>query len=290
MTLDQAKGMFVGLAIGDALGTTLEFTRPVPDAPLHTEITGGGPFQLRAGTFTDDTSMAIAMARSLVNKGVFDPIDIQEEFWAWYQDGKHSPAGRCFDIGNATSDALNEWSSNYLKPYAGSVEDDTSGNGGIMRIAPAVIFSHLSYEDALVDAVRSSMLTHASHECVMFAKAMASALWHGTLDKDTVYRSDLQEPQHFGDNGNPYSGGYIAECFSAACYAVNTTSSFEDAIVQAVNYRFDADTTGAVAGQIAGSIYGMSGIPQRWLDALLWRDKIDDLATQLWKSTSNLSA
>lgn len=279
MTLDQAKGALLGMAIGDALGTTLEFSKPTDDDVLHTEIIGGGPFALPAGTFTDDTSMAIAMATSMVNKRKFDPIDIQEEFWAWYLEGKHSPEGSCFDIGNATSNALNEWSCNFLKPYAGSVEADTSGNGGIMRLAPAVILNHRDRDNALTDAVRSSLLTHASDECVMYAQAMGKVLWQGNFEGV----GDLPVPTKFGDNGNPYSGGYVAETFSAASHAVMTTDSFEGAVVTAVNYRYDADTTGAVAGQIAGRFFGLSGIPQRWLDALLWRDKIEELATQLWE-------
>ena len=286
MNIDQAKGMLVGLAVGDALGTTLEFTRPSQNDKLHTEMIGRGPFNLPAGAFTDDSSLALAMASSLIDTEEFDPIDVIQEFWKWYQDGKYSTENRCFDIGNTTRDGLNDWSSNFDKPYAGSVDNKASGNGGIMRIAPIIIWNRHNYEDAMVDAVRSSMLTHASEKCIRYAQAMASVLWHGSLDESCIYKPELQMPEHFASNGNPFSGGYVAETYSAACHAVKTTSSFEDAIVQAVNYRFDADTTGAVAGQIAGSIYGMSGIPQRWLDTLLWREKIEDMAVQLWEMAS----
>ena len=283
INIDQAKGMLLGMAVGDALGTTLEFSQPSANDKLHTEMIGKGPFNLPAGTFTDDTSMGLAMASSLIDREEFDPIDVMQEFWKWYQDGKYSPEERCFDIGNTTRDGLNDWSSNYKKPYAGSVDTDSSGNGGIMRICPIIIWNRHSYENAMVDAVRSSMLTHASDKCIRYAQAMASVLWHGSLDDGAMYKPELQEPENFGSNGNPFSGGYVAETFSAASYAVKTTSSFEDAIVQAVNYRYDADTTGAVAGQIAGSIYGMGGIPQRWLNTLLWREKIEDMAEQLWE-------
>ena len=201
------------------------------------------------------------MASSLIGSLEFDPIDVIQEFWKWYQDEKYSTENRCFDTGNTTRDGLNDWSSNFDKPYAGSVDNKASCSGGIMRIAPIIIRNRHNYEDAMVDAVRSSMLTHASEKCISYAQAMASVLWHGSLAESRIYKPKLQMPEHFASNGNPFGDGYVAETYSAACYALKTTSSFEDAIVQAVNYRFDADTTGAVAGQIAGSIYGMSGVP-----------------------------
>ena len=281
MNLDQAKGMFVGLAVGDALGTTLEFSRPSPDDVMHTEMTGGGPFGLPPGVWTDDTSLAVAMAASIINKYEFDPSDMMYEFINWQHNGMHSPMEKCFDIGSTTSTALSR-GGDWFYPYQCTTEDNASGNGGIMRMAPIVILNHKSYEDALIDSVRASMLTHGNQDCVRYAQAMAAVLFHGRLDD--VYGEEMQIPQKFCDmTGNPYSGGYVAETYSAACHAVKTTSSFEDAIIQAVNYRFDADTTGAVAGQIAGSIYGMNGIPKRWLDTLQWRDKIEDMAVQLWE-------
>ena len=282
MNIDQAKGMLVGLAVGDALGTTLEFSRPSPDDVMHTEMTGGGPFGLPPGVWTDDTSLAVAMATSIINKyGQFDPSDMMYEFINWKTNGAHSPMDKCFDIGTTTSTALNRGGDWYY-PYQCTTEDNASGNGGIMRMAPIVILNHKSYEDALVDSVRASMLTHGSEDCVRYAQAMASVLWHGRLDD--VYGGYMQIPTKYNDmTGNPYSGGYVAETFSAACYAVRNSDNFEQAVTAAVNYRYDADTTGAVAGQIAGAIYGLEGIPKRWLKVVAWREKLEHLAVSLFE-------
>jgi len=284
--LDKAKGMLLGLAIGDALGTTLEFSRPHGNEKNHTEITGGGPFHLPAGTFTDDTSMALAIGASIIEQKEFDALDIMQEFWAWYSEGKYSPQNNCFDIGIATREALEHWSSNYEKPYAGSTDPQSSGNGNLMRMAPVIIYNHHRYECALVDAVRQSLITHASNECVRHAQAMAAVLFRGSLE-DSVHGIELGKPYKMDDNGNPYCGGYIRETFTAACWAVRSTNSFEDALIRIVNLGYDADTTGAVTGQIAGRIYGAEAIPSRWLDKLAWREKIEEMAEKLWEMAPN---
>jgi len=282
MNIDQAKGMLVGLAVGDALGTTLEFSRPSPDDVMHTEMTGGGPFGLPPGVWTDDTSLAVAMGTSLLARNAFDPSDMICEFINWRRNGAHSPMDKCFDIGTTTSTALNR-AGDWHYPYQGTTEGNASGNGGIMRMAPIVIFNHMSYENAMVDSVRASMITHGNEDCVRYAQAMSAVLWHGRLDD--VYGGDMQIPTKYNDmTGNPYSGGYVAETFSAACYAVRNSDNFEQAVTAAVNYRFDADTTGAVCGQIAGAIYGMSNIPERWLEAVAWKDKLENMAESLFKN------
>lgn len=285
MTLnhDQAQGMLLGLAIGDALGTTLEFSRPTkanPIHPIHDQIKGGGPTGVPAGYFTDDTSMAIAIADSITERDEFDPAQVMYEFQEWRTKGKHSPSGRCVDIGGATRASLDAWGMDFDRPFVGSIADYTSGNGSIMRLAPIVIWNRHSYEDAIVDAVRQSMLTHASEKSVRYAQAMAAALFHGQLDG--VYGEELGHPEKFDDRECPYSGGYVKESFSASCYAVRNSSGFKEALIKAVNYGFDADSTGAVTGQIAGRIYGLKAIPQEWLNVLAWKDKLTDMASQLW--------
>src|SRR4051812_26304864 len=101
-----ATGMLLGLAVGDALGTTLEFGPRCPLTRLHIEIVGGGPFDLKPGEWTDDTAMALAMGHSLLQKQSFDPLDILHEWCAWLKHGAHSCTGTCFDVGNATRLAL----------------------------------------------------------------------------------------------------------------------------------------------------------------------------------------
>lgn len=134
-TLDRYLGCMLGLAAGDALGTTLEFEQPGTFSPL-TDMIGGGPFDLRPGEWTDDTSMALCLAESLVTQGEFDPIHQLETYCRWYGEGHLSVKGRCFDIGGTTRQALNEFQRNRC-PYPGATGERSAGNGSLMRLAPA---------------------------------------------------------------------------------------------------------------------------------------------------------
>ena len=132
--LDRARGALIGLAVGDALGTTLEFTARDAE-PLHTEMTGEGPFDLAAGEWTDDTAMALALAKSLTHCRGFDPADVMTRFVAWWRKGHYSCTGTCFDIGIATHQALARFERTG-KPFAGSTAPDDAGNGSLMRLSP----------------------------------------------------------------------------------------------------------------------------------------------------------
>ncbi|WP_281035533.1 ADP-ribosylglycohydrolase family protein [Methylobacterium brachiatum] len=136
-TRDRACGALLGLAVGDTLGTTLEFTRRDPQ-PVHTEMTGGGPFFLQPGKWTDDTSTALA--HSLISCQDFSPYDLATRFVSWCQHGAYSCTGTCFKIGITTREAL----ARFIRtgdPYAGSAVPDTAGNGSLMRLAPVALFA-----------------------------------------------------------------------------------------------------------------------------------------------------
>ena len=280
MTKDQALGAVVGCAIGDALGTTLEFSRDPNSEPStwHREITGGGPFNLPEGGWTDDTSMMLALMDTYLERGFLDAPHCAENFLKWFKDGEFSHRGECFDIGIATSTALENYSQS-SNPISGSVDPMSSGNGGIMRLAPSVVANHSDQHAARRDAVVQSAITHASEECLLIAGEMADVIWTGSLD--TV--------EHRLENLNRLSwsellsGGYIRETWDCALWCVSHSDSFEEALIKTVNRRFDADTTGAVAGQIAGAIYGLSGIPERWLEKLIWRESVIEQASQLYE-------
>ena len=283
MTEDQALGAIVGLAVGDALGTTLEFSRnPSPDrSTWHTEMTGGGPFGLRAGGWTDDTSMALALMQAYLDSGRFDPELIGRYFVDWYREGKFSHTGTCFDIGNATREALDriDLGTRGSSPFQGSTHPHSSGNGGIMRLAPAVVANHTSLSEAINDSVDQSRITHASDECQLYAELMARVLLAGDPHIREVADYVLPDDTPWEDL---LSGGYVKETFTCAMWAARNTRSFEECLLQTINRRYDADTTGAVAGQIAGAMYGLSGIPERWLDTLIWRDRIIENARSLY--------
>ena len=291
--LDRAVGCFVGLAVGDALGTTLEFTKR-DSSPLHTEMTGGGPFDLEPGQWTDDTAMALALAASLGERGKFDAVDISRRFIAWWREGTYSCTGTCFDIGGATAAALAtiERSGN---PFGGRTSPTAAGNGSLMRLAPAVLFAFPDEELAVETAWKQSRITHATAQaidaCGVLARILVRSIRTGApaaltavLPGDTLHPSVREVAAgafRTATRDEIASSGYVVDTLKAALWAVHSTDSFEDALVLAVNLADDADTVGAVTGQIAGAIYGASAIPERWLAPLAWRDRIEAAALQL---------
>ena len=161
---DRARGAFIGLAIGDALGTTLEFAKR-DSLPVHTEMTGGGPFSLAAGIWTDDTSMALCLSDSLIAKGEVEPADLTPRFLHWWRDGENSATGECFDIGSATAAALEKFEQSG-DPLSGDPSPSAAGNGSLMRLAPVAIF-HCDDKKAAMSAARlQSRTTHDSPECL----------------------------------------------------------------------------------------------------------------------------
>ena len=269
ITQDQARGMLVGLAVGDALGTTLEFKTRGSFEPI-TDIVGGGPFELDPGKWTDDTSMALCLGQMLRSANGWDPQDAMNRFVNWRDFGYLSSTRVCFDIGNQTSAALDR----YLQtknPYAGPEDEAQSGNGGIMRLAPVVIAYGARLESAVAVARLQSRLTHASQTCQRAAGVMADFL----ISADRAQLPKMLEPP-------AVASGYVIHTLQAAVWALDQGQCFRDVLLAAVNLGGDADTVGAVAGQLAGRIYGYEGIPQTWRDILYDHDKILTIADDLY--------
>jgi len=135
--IDRARGALLGLAVGDALGTTIEF-QPRDSYPKQTEMTGGGPFNLEAGQWTDDTSMALALADSLIAHPLFDATDLMDRFVRWRTKGEYSCNGKCFDIGITTAEALSRYREDG-NPFAGATDEESAGNGSLMRLSPVAL-------------------------------------------------------------------------------------------------------------------------------------------------------
>jgi ADP-ribosyl-[dinitrogen reductase] hydrolase len=297
---DRARGALLGLAVGDALGTTLEFTRR--DAqPHHTEMTGGGPFGLAPGQWSDHTAMALALADSLLARRSFDARHAMDRFVRWWTSGEYSCTGACFDIGATTSEALQR----YLdtgEPFAGSTREDTAGNGSLMRLAPVVLFGWRDARATTWIAAEQSRTTHAAPQavqaCELFADLLCTAVLSGK--RDEVFRprnwrghESLSEVAGCGYLAKRReavsSSGYVVATLEAALWAAASSSSFEDALILAVNLAYDADTVGAVTGQIAGALYGASAIPVRWLEPLAWRERIEAAADALLDAGGELT-
>jgi len=162
--IERYRGSLLGLAVGDALGTTLEFHRPGTFAPIN-DMVGGGPFRLQPGEWTDDTSMALCLAESLIEKQGFDPVHQLETYLRWERDGHLSSTGECFDIGNTVQQALWQFEDT-KKPYCGSTDAGTAGNGCIMRLAPVPLFYAKNPLEVIEKSAESSRTTHGAATCV----------------------------------------------------------------------------------------------------------------------------
>ncbi|MGO8739738.1 ADP-ribosylglycohydrolase family protein [Rhodoblastus sp.] len=296
---DRAIGALLGLAVGDALGTTLEFSRRDAHSPVI-DIVGGGPFRLQAGEWTDDTSMALCLADSLIaNKGL-DERELLDRFVRWWEKGENSVKGRCFDIGTTTRHALADYRRNGKIAGEGPHDIYQAGNGTLMRLSPAAIFAAPDAAAAKEIAGRQSLTTHASllpaESCGLFAQMLVEAI--GGARKEEVLRAreaghpDLKEVAAGNwrrkSRHEISSSGYVVHTLEAALWCVERTENFADALILAVNLADDADTVGAVTGQLAGALYGRVGIPERWLDVLAWRDHIERRAVDLLEAGANL--
>lgn len=300
--LDRCKGALIGLAIGDALGTTLEFSRPGSFKPL-TDIVGGGPFGLSPGKWTDDTSMALCLAESLVEKQGFDAMDQLEKYVRWYREGYNSSTGSCFDIGMATRVALQAF--DYTgQTVSGNQTRDTAGNGSIMRLSPVPMYYYNEPEKMMHYAMLSSKTTHAAPQCISACEYMSGLIAGAILgvDKETLLSASYTPIPGFWDNhplDEPVAevaegsfkilqppaivgSGYVVKTLEAALWAFYHTNDFESGALKAVNLGDDADTVGAVYGQIAGAYYGMSGIPEHWRAKLYDGERIESLAEKLY--------
>lgn len=292
---NRFRGALFGLACGDAVGTTVEFKRRGTFAPV-TDMVGGGPFRLRPGEWTDDTSMALCLATSLVEKHGFDPADQMNRYLRWMQDGYLASNGVCFDIGTTVARALNAYRKTE-NPYSGPVGVNTAGNGCIMRLAPVPMYCIRNRQQAIEWSGESSRTTHGAAECIDACRlfgAMLHAALSGADKEEILLRHGLEQAGSAalraiarGDYRCKTAAairgsGYVVECLEAALWCFYRTDSFSGAVLMAANLGHDADTTAAVCGQLAGAYYGETGIPQTWLHRVAKKDEIRQLADRLF--------
>lgn len=301
--LSRYRGALLGLAVGDALGAPVEFCAPSTFAPV-TEMRSGGPFGLAAGTWTDDTSMALCLAESLIERNGFDAADQMERYSRWHRYGHLSSTGHCFDIGNTTAAALRSYEKT-RQPYSGSAAPTAAGNGSLMRLAPVPLFYMADPKMAVSHAALSSRTTHgaitAVDSCRYFSALILGALQgrtrpellEGVFDPyDGCWADQPLCPEVLEVAGGSFrsrrppeirGSGYVVATLEAALWAFGRSQSFENGALEAVNLGDDADTTGAVYGQIAGAFYGLDGIPQTWLETLAHRSLVDRFAQRLYE-------
>lgn len=302
-TLMRYQGCIVGLAVGDAVGTTVEFEEPGTFPPVE-DMVGGGPFGLKPGEWTDDTSMALCLADSLINCRDFDAHDQMKRYIRWEKEGYLSSNGECFDIGNTVFKSLVRYQETG-DPFAGSTDANTAGNGSLMRLAPIPLFFASDPEKGIIMSAESSRTTHGARSCLDACRyfgglivgavqgvtkeellSLRYAPLKGLWDRMPLCRSiDEIACGSFKRKEPPVivGSGYVVQSLEAALWAFHKSSTFEDGCLLAVNLGNDADTTAAIYGQIAGAYYGIEGIPITWRERIAYRDLIDKIAIDLYR-------
>lgn len=295
------RGAMLGLAVGDAVGTTLEFKTPGSFTKI-TDMVGGGPFHLAIGEWTDDTSMALCLAESLIEKRGFDPIDQLQRYTRWARHGHLSSNGRVFDIGATVQAALATFAKT-PEPFCGSSDPWSAGNGSLMRLAPVPLFFVQNPIEAIKRSGESSRTTHgaasAVDACRYFGGLIVGALMGVTKEEllsdryapvQEYWQTNALVPEIDEIASGSFKRlkpptikgtGYVVKCLEAALWAFHSSHTFRDGCLLAVNLGDDADTTGAVYGQIAGAYYGEDGIPEDWRRKLAHRELIKSLADGL---------
>ena len=285
-------GCLVGLAVGDALGAPVEFMER-GSFDLVTGMRDGGPHNLLAGQWTDDTSMALCLADSLIENG-FDPVDQMRRYWRWYSEGYNSVNGKCFDIGIATRNALEAWHKTG-DTFSGSIDPRSAGNGALMRLAPIAMFYADDARKAIAQASVMTRTTHGAEEAIDCSRIMTAQLcasFSAIGDDESPHRPllcssdktrDVAFDMYQGKAEDDIRGsGYCVESLEASLWCLETTSNFRDAVLKAVNLGDDADTTGAICGQLAGARYGIEGIPKEWVGQLAMSESIINRAIKLY--------
>lgn len=269
---NRLKGIFWGLVVGDCLGSPIQFTSK-DSHPHITEMVPCACFKTPAGYWTDDAAMAFCVAESFVRLGgAYDLADIGRNFVRWFDEGFWSSLPYAFDVGSATASALHRIRRD--GSLANGTEE-TQGNGSIMRLAPSYLMSRGRGEEGIRMRQEISDLTHRSAAVRSVVDKMAAILDDHTEGRRTAVRS------RYRTRGEVDNSGWAVSTLEAALWAFETTDSFEDGLIAAVNLGGDADTIGAVYGQIAGGYYGFSAIPERWLASVKDREKIDHLIDAL---------
>lgn len=304
---DTIVGGVMGVVIGDALGLPVQFMTKteIKKNPI-TDMTGGGAFGLEPGAWSDDSSLTLCLVESLYEVG-YNPEDIARRFVKWYRDGYMTPLGESFDIGGTTAIAMKRLMHGVAPFKAGPTDAESNGNGSLMRILPATLFfSHESDYTMIQRICEVSKITHGHARsqlaCSLYSLFVKELLKGSSpqqaydtmrLKSQTVFFIDPKigkQLSHFkriisGElpdlpESEIKSGGYVVESLEAALWSFLNTSSFEEAVLTAVNLGWDTDTVGAITGSMAGVYYGLSNIPDHWLRKLLDYEKILSLTNQ----------
>lgn len=306
---ERAVGALAGLAVGDALGVPVEFEpRQARESSPVTGLRGGGTWGCPPGTWSDDTSLALCLAESIVLRG-FDPADSGARFVAWMDEGLWAARGSAFDIGGATRRALGRIRSGMPAVMAGGRGENDNGNGSLMRILPAALWLGPLPEPLRFRAIASySAVTHGHPRSILgcwLLALVAARLLAGEAPRE-AYELGMSEARSFLgglpapvrgeagayarvlDGGLPElpssavrGSGYVVHCLEASLWCLLANGDYPSSVLAAVNLGEDSDTTGAVAGGLAGLAYGEAGIPREWVQGIARSGEVLALARRL---------
>lgn len=305
--MNQIKAALFGLAVGDALGVPVEFRSRdgLRNNPV-TDMIGHGTHNQLPGTWSDDSSLVFCLAEALTTG--FDVALIASHFIDWRYKNFWTPRGHVFDIGNGTHMAIHRLKAGVEPTLAGGFFEDDNGNGSLMRILPLVFY----YKDKTIEerfelAKAVSSITHGHIRSIIACFYYLEFARLILLQKDKMeiyislyetlpdflkglrisseeidkFRRLFKEDIFYLGESNIHSSGYVVHTLEASIWCVLTTDNYSDAVLKAVNLGNDTDTTGAVTGGLAGLMYGLEGIPSKWVEQLARKGDIDDLAERL---------
>jgi len=317
---NKIKAVMIGHAVGDALGVPVEFcSREELTANPITDMVGYGSYPTPPGTWSDDTSMALAALDSL-SSGKVNAFEIMVNFSNWLSEGSYTPFGECFDVGRACLYAIHTFAERYYSqergfvspPYFDATEcgqqgEFSNGNGSLMRIHPFALMTWYREEmrcdwESIID--QASALTHA-HKRSKLACKIYTIILHELLEnpsKESILSALANAKMKYSNNAESYhyarlfdadfahlnvqnikSSGYVVDTLEAALWCALTTASYQDCVLKAVNLGDDTDTVAAVAGSIAGALYGYDSIPAEWLGTLKRKDYIEEMCDRASK-------
>ena len=309
---DIVKALFVGHAIGDALGVPVEFVsrEELSKNPVR-EMRGFGSHNVPPGTWSDDTSMTLCLLESIGRTKSIDYFDIMNNFVRWLKNGEFTATGVVFDVGIATREAVERFLRGTPPLSCGGTGEYDNGNGSLMRISPLAVYCYgkkFAVAEILSQAHKLSALTHAHPRSLIacgFYTLIAMNLLLGQ-PLPTAIKNGLSEAQTFYEKEDAYAGeiahyerlrdfdrfarlpanairstGYVVDTLEASLWCLANTHNYRDAVLTAVNLGDDTDTIGAIVGGLAGLAYGMEDIPQNWQDNLLELSYVEKLCQNL---------
>ena len=309
---DKIFGGILGLTVADALGVPVEFKsrESLRNNPV-TDMIGYGTYNQPPGTWSDDTSLTLCLLHSLTKKEI-DYTDMLQRFLSWIDEGKYTPHGEVFDVGIATRKALQRFRNGTEPLHCGGTSEQDNGNGSLMRILPLVFYLHAKDEKSFDIIHNVSSLTHAHKRsqiaCGIYL-TIAESLFDAS-DLKTAIDTGLEKAKEYYENKKEYaddlkhykrlfdidfaklpekaikSSGYVVDTLEAALWCLLNTDNYKDCVLKAVNLGEDTDTVAAVAGGLAGMLYGVDAIPKEWLSRLARGDYIEKLCEDFYRSLS----